>query len=1030
LALDGRSVSRGWLLLLEALATLLGVLALVGLSGGGAAYNGTFVDIAAAAGVTNPGGLGDPLHPIDLPSSGLTWKEFVSTMHMWGAVAIDDFDRDGDPDVYLTNNGTNVLYRNNGNWSFSEVAAAAGVATVGRSMGAAWADFDNDGCRDLFVASFTGPSTLYRSNCDGTFANVTAAANISIRFPAAGVSWGDYDRDGFLDLAVGCYVACPNALLHNRGDGTFAEVAASLGVADPGWTFQPVWVDYDRDGDLDLWDVNDFGYDKLYRNNDNSSFTDVSLAVGIDREGAGGMGIAVGDIDNDGWCDFFVTNYYNDSLYRSTHGGLDESFTGSPINDPLVGWGTEFFDAENDGDLDLFIANGFIFESTHNRFQDDKFLENTGNGRFANASSALGNAYGGVEHGAATADFDGDGDLDLFVFSLTGPSMLLRNDGPKGSWLKVNLTGNVSNRDAVGARVTAIADGRIVARFQMAGSSYLSQADHVLHLGLGSASMVDSLVIDWPSGAQQRFSNVSVDQTLDVTEPPALIARAAGDYLGRPATPVGLDASKSSDGLDPGFPLGANFTWTVDLGGTTLVLYGTTANVTLNASGAYRALLRVTDAVGNSDDDPFIVYIADERAPTARAGGDQTVCDGAAFLLDGGASTDNDPAFAVYGNYTWVLPLPGGPGTFYGVRVAVRIEVPGLYAVTLTARDPSGNRGTAGLTVTVNDCRPPTVEVPSTLSVTEGDTVVLPAAATDSSADFATDGNYSWTFTDGPGPLTVFGRVFAHTFAVPGIFPVALRVSDGSGNAALATVVVVVADVTAPLASVPALVIGDEGDLLRFDASNSTDNDPTFPASGTFTWTLSLNGSGQGPTTVLLFGISPVQAFSTPGRFPFVLHVSDRTGNAAVANGVVQIRDLTPPQIHAGPNLEVTQGTTVAFQATATDNDPAFASGPNEGGYVWSFEYGGSRVVLEGEQTSFRFERTGVYIVTLTVKDAAGNVATDHQDIRIVSGAADPMPMIHRLAVVAALVAVALVALPYWRRARRAGIDPEKGKPE
>ena len=242
------------------------------------ATTATFTNVASSAGVENLAGVGDPLNPIRQEDWKGAFTDYVATMHMWGGVAINDFNGDGYPDIYVTNDGANALYRNNGNWTFTEVAAAAGVATGGRSMGAAWGDYNNDGCRDLFVSNFRGPSTLYRSNCDGTFSNVTVAANISVTMRAAGVAWGDYDRDGWLDLVIGCYTACPNVLLHNQGDGTFVDATAAAGVADRGWTFQPVWIDYDQDGDLDLMDVNDFGPDRLYRNNDNGTFTEVSAA--------------------------------------------------------------------------------------------------------------------------------------------------------------------------------------------------------------------------------------------------------------------------------------------------------------------------------------------------------------------------------------------------------------------------------------------------------------------------------------------------------------------------------------------------------------------------------------------------------------------------------------------------------------------------------------------------------------------------------------------------------------------------------
>jgi len=174
-----------------------------------------------------------------------------------------------------------------------------------------------------------------------------------------------------------------------------------------------------------------------------------------------------------------------------------------------------------------------------------------------------------------------------------------------------------------------------------------------------------------------------------------------------------------------------------------------------------------------------------------------------------------------------------------------------------------------------------------------------------------------------------------------------------------------------------------------------------------------------------LYGATPSYSFSTPGTFPYTLSVNDRTGNAAATTGNVSVRDRTPPKVHAGESLEVTAGSTVTFLATATDNDPQFSSDPGASRYQWSFEYGGVRVPLEGAQASFPFERPGVYIVTLTVTDSAGNSASDHLDVRVVTGAADPWPLYHRLAVVALIAGIVIVAVPYWRRARANGHSDE-----
>jgi len=991
----------------------------LGLSAPGLSYSTSFVDVAALAGAQNLAGLGDPLNPPPPPplTPNVTWPEYVALMHMWGGVAIDDFDRDGDPDMYLTNGdaGPSALLRNDGNWTFTEAAAAAGVAKTGRSMGAAFGDFDNDGCRDLFVASFTGPSSLFRNSCDGTFTNATAAANLSVNVRAGGVAWGDFDRDGFLDLSVACYLVCPNLLFHNRGDGTFEDATASAGVGDPGWTFQPVFFDFDADGDLDLWDVNDFGQDRLYRNNDDGTFTDVTAVLGVDRQGAGGMGGAVGDIDNDGRLDFLVSNYYNDSLYRNTGAGFVESSGGSPLHDFLVGWGADFFDAENDGDLDLLVGNGFIFEQTHSRFQDDKFFENLGAGAFRNSSAALGGPFGGVTHGLATADFDLDGDLDAFLFQLDQPSALLRNDGEKGAWIKVDLEGTASNRDAVGARVTLEAGGRTITRALLAGGSYLSQDDHVLHFGLGGASLIDRLVIEWPSGAREELRNLSVNATVALAEPPLLIACAGGDLAARPGIAADLGAACTTDPLDVSFPTGANFTWTVDLGGTSVQVYGEAANYTFTASGAYKVTLTVRDSLGNLDEDLLVVYVRDERAPTARAGADQSVCDSETARLDAGNSTDNDPTFAIFGNFTWSVPLPSGPLTLYGARVSLRVPVPGTFSITMTATDPSRNSASDDLVLTVLDCTAPSVVLPAAVYLNEGETAVLSPTVSDASPSFPAGASFLWTFENGSGTEARAGANLTYRYTVPGAWRAEVRVLDAAGNGATASTTVVVADSTAPVVAVPGRLEGDEGSLIRLEAVTAIDNDPTFPATGTFEWVVQTVGPGGAPLALHLFGAAPSLRLDVPGTFPVDLLVSDRAGNRANASGLLVVRDTTAPSAHAGASREVRAGSTVALEAAASDNDPSFAS---TGSYRWSFTYGGRRVELSGPQSSFRFEAPGSYIVSLTVTDASGNLATDHLDLLVVSAAADPWPATQRALAAGALIAVALLGVPFWRRAR------------
>lgn len=495
-------------------------------------------------------------------SGGLP-KEYVLQVNGSGACWLD-YNHDGLMDLYLVNGATlaqlqgkaparttNHLYRNMGDGHFADVTTAAGVPGAGWGFGCVAADYDNDGHMDLLVTNF-GPNVLYRNRGDGTFTDVTKTAGVAGGdIWHAGAAFGDYDRDGDLDLFVPGYLdfnyrhpelktceyrgvtvhACgplgyqgaPDTLYRNNGDGTFTDVTAAAGVLDKklSFGFQAVWEDFDNDGWPDLFVGNDSNPNYLYRNRHDGTFTEAGIASGIaysaDGKELSSMGVAVGDYDHDGWMDLFITTFADDNyvLYHNDEKGMftDVSFPAGVAEPtvPYLGWGTGFFDADNDGHPDLYCVNGHVFPEVDGKGRETyrqpiQLLRNLGNGKFADVSAAAGlKALGTFSaRGSAFADYDNDGDLDLVVSIMDDKPLLLRNDGGNaGNWLKVELEGSSSNRMGVGARVRVTANGRTQTATFRAGESYLSSNDPRLHFGLGAAPRAD-VEVQWPSGKITR----------------------------------------------------------------------------------------------------------------------------------------------------------------------------------------------------------------------------------------------------------------------------------------------------------------------------------------------------------------------------------------------------------------------------------------------------------------------------------------------------------------------------------------------
>ena len=521
-----------------------------------------FVDVAEASGIT--------FNHVNGESGRLYYLETMGS-----GAAFFDYDNDGDLDLYIVNSAplpgfvtamspTNVLYRNDGDSGFTDVTAEAGVGHLGYGMGCGTADYDNDGDPDLYVTNF-GVNVLYRNNADGTFTDVTVYAGVgdSDRWSSS-CAFVDYDQDGNLDLYVVNYLdydivedgewydtngrriysnprvykGVSDTLYRNRGDGTFTDVTQRVGVYnDTGKGLGVTCGDYDNDGRIDIYVANDTTPNFLYRNMGDGTFMDLGVIAGVayneDGVAEGGMGVDFGDYNNDGFLDIFVTNFSRETntLYRNNSNGIFTDVTYiAHLGDPSflkLGFGTKFFDADNDSDLDLFVANGHVYSIVESQSdtleyaQTDQLFLNMKESSFLDVSEGSGTYFSmkRVSRGAAFGDYDNDGDTDIFVVNLNQEAVLLRNDGGnRNNWLKIETVGVKSNRDGIGARIEVVTRSHTQIREVQAGSSYLSGHDLRLIFGLGAEAEAKEVTITWPSGLEQTLADVEANQFLIITE--------------------------------------------------------------------------------------------------------------------------------------------------------------------------------------------------------------------------------------------------------------------------------------------------------------------------------------------------------------------------------------------------------------------------------------------------------------------------------------------------------------------------------
>jgi enediyne biosynthesis protein E4 len=504
---------------------------------------------------------------------------------MSGGVLLIDFDRDGWQDIYFTNAPTvemtlkkekskSLLYRNNGNGTFTDVTDKAGVGFPGYAMGGAVGDYNNDGFPDMYITCLGG-NVLYKNNGDGTFSDETKKAGVADGRWSAGAAFGDYDGDGFLDLSVVNYVdfkfddlptfgslptckfrgvdvqcgprglkGAGDSIFKNNGDGTFTDVTKQAGMTDPDgyYGMQPVWSDFGNTGRLDLYIANDSTPNFFYRNEGKGKFVEDGLITGTavsgDGSEQGSMGVAVGDYLHTGNFAVYTTNFadeYN-TLYRNNgkYDFTDVSFTAKVAQKsrPYVGWGTAFFDLDNDTWLDLMVVNGHVYPqmdeiSSGAGYKQGKLLFiNQGDGTFCDATAAGGAALSEprVSRGAAFGDLDNDGQIDVVVEDLDASPMILKNRGDKNNhWITLELGAKTGNLLAIGARIK-VTTGKIIQTEEIrSGGSYLSQNDLRVHFGLGKALKVDEIEIRWNSGKVEIIKDVTADKFYAILESEGIV---------------------------------------------------------------------------------------------------------------------------------------------------------------------------------------------------------------------------------------------------------------------------------------------------------------------------------------------------------------------------------------------------------------------------------------------------------------------------------------------------------------------------
>jgi enediyne biosynthesis protein E4 len=508
---------------------------------------------------------------------GSTAKEYLVET-LGSGVALFDYNNDGLIDVLLVNGSSfealsnpkrtpscSRLFRNNGDGTFTDVTKESGLINDGWGVGVTIGDYDNDGNRDVFITNY-GSNALFHNNGDGTFANVTKESGLEGGNWSTGCAWGDYDRDGRLDLYVSRYVdfevgqiprpgantycnyrgvpvACgprglpglPDLIYHNEGNGKFREVSNDIGVKDTirGYGLGVVWLDFDNDGWPDIFVANDSMPNYLWHNKGNGTFEEVAFEAGCalsaDGRAQSNMGIAVGDFDNDGWLDLFLTHFSEDynTLYHNNHGRFEDVTYQAGLGTASyrnLAWGTGFVDFDNDGWKELFVANGHIYpqadQAGNHYFQQNQLFRNLRDGRFVlipSEESGLSDARS--SRGCAFAGLGKTGRPHIVVNNIDNEPFLYKPATSLPShWVLFKLVGVKCNRDAIGARVSVTAGGLNQIDEVRSADSFVSASDVRLHFGLGNAAVIDKVQICWPDGSVGRYSGLAADREYTIRQ--------------------------------------------------------------------------------------------------------------------------------------------------------------------------------------------------------------------------------------------------------------------------------------------------------------------------------------------------------------------------------------------------------------------------------------------------------------------------------------------------------------------------------
>ena len=517
-------------------------------------------------------------HPIEFALDSSETPERHAPETMAGGVAVFDYDRDGYPDMFFTN-GANIktlkkdspkywnrLFHNNHDGTFTDVTEKAGLRGTGYDVGVGIGDYDNDGYDDIFVAGVYR-NTLYHNNGDGTFTDITEKAGLAQPdrqygpLWSVGAAWVDINNDGLLDLFVVNYLSwdvnhepdckfngkpeychpkfykeLPNQLFLNKGNGTFAEISVQSGIrAHPGKGMGVAVADYDGDGLPDIFVANDKLFNSLFHNKGNNKFDEVAFQAGVALPEHGnlisGMGTDFDDLNNDGYPDIVIAALQNETfpIYQNNGKGMFTEVTArsgmTVLSTPMSGYSVNIADFDNDGWKDIFVSRGDVASPNMSvRLQVDQpntVFRNLANGKWAALTddAGFGTQPPRRHRGAATADFNQDGKLDVVVSALSAPAEIWMNDSPgKNHWLAIALQGTKSNRDGIGAKIKVIAAGKPQFSHMTTASGYASSSAGPVHFGLGDASMADEVEIRWPSGTVQVLKNVPADQIVAVKE--------------------------------------------------------------------------------------------------------------------------------------------------------------------------------------------------------------------------------------------------------------------------------------------------------------------------------------------------------------------------------------------------------------------------------------------------------------------------------------------------------------------------------